>query len=210
VNKPKSLYISIFFFSFSSIYSTGTGLSSKYNECQKALRKTAYQGNWEQAKRLVQEGTDPNLHLKTKKTGSIFVFNILTAAIRDNRYDVVTFLLEHHADPREIGPFGLGSLHVLFYEKNKQDPLDKKMIKLLLDFGANPNETNRMNNHPLWESLEDKDLEILKLFVKAGADIMHTSPYWSWQETQKYNPQVYAYLIHMREKRSEKSNNVRK
>lgn len=146
------------------IAATAVILYYVFNKDQQ-LKRALYKHDWESVKKFIEKGANPNISLNwttMKQQGH----SPLTVAVAEDRIDIVKFLLDHKADPRLVGPFGVESLHYTIATNNPE------MVTLLLQHGADPNESNRMNEMPVWVHFaQTGNVDILKLFIEAGANI---------------------------------------
>lgn len=158
------------------------------------LKYATEHNNWDRVIKLVQAGANPNIYIDYKTPlGDSLVWSPLTAALYGGRHDVVKLLLEYKADPNMAGPFGAKPIYIPAAKH------DLEMVKLLFEYGADPEASDRMwhDRGPFWSYLADKDLEVLKLFVQAGANITQKEKdhyLWDTEYDRSHNPAVYQYL----------------
>lgn len=111
--------------------------------------------NLDAVKILLNSGADPN-----ERVGQIsFPLNI---AINRGQVEAVRDLLEAGARPNEIT--GQSPLFDAIYKNNFE------IIKLLLDYGADPNLKDKKGNTPIDIAIENESNEIIKLLLDHGAN----------------------------------------
>ena len=102
---------------------------------------------------------------------------IIEAAV-SGEFDLLQSFSKNGADFNEFGPYGdslLEDIISLLYFEEK--PFRYKIVKTLIEFGADPNgigiDPNRpeeANNSPLTPAMLQMDTEMLKVLLEAGAD----------------------------------------
>lgn len=97
----------------------------------------------------------------------------LHRAIIDNNYGIVELLLKRGADPNISVIYWGTSLHTAYLS----DKTDLKLIRLLFDYGADPNATDDRNERPLGYAISHENPEYIKLLLEKGAD---TNAYTKW------------------------------
>jgi ankyrin repeat protein len=92
----------------------------------------------------------------------------LMAATLSGRTEIVTYLLEHDADPDSANRDGLTALHLA--ARNG----DTRLVKILLDFGADPDTQDKHLMTPLMYAVmrnsNNDHYKIIKKLLAAGAD----------------------------------------
>lgn len=115
---------------------------------------------------------------------------LMTHAIAMNKPRVAEFLLNHHADPdfisHDYAPLQLAAR----FRRSR-------IVKILLEAGANPNITDSLGNTPLFAAASQPGLRTIKLLVKHGAWVRyynryHLSP--AMIASLSGNPRNAAYL----------------
>lgn len=91
----------------------------------------------------------------------------LHRAIIDNNYGIVELLLKRGADPNISVIYWGTPLHTAFLS----DKTDLKLIRLLFDYGADPNSIDGRNERPLGYAVSHENPESIKLLLEKGADI---------------------------------------
>ncbi|MBA3662312.1 MAG: DnaJ domain-containing protein [Gammaproteobacteria bacterium] len=132
-------------------------------------------------RKLLQAGANPN-------SGWGFYSSPLQHAITHGFFDVATLLLQKGANPDSLAYRDVSYrftseytiLHWICIHGIENNILDTDMVKLLLQFGANPNAQNGSSSilkdiastHQ-WASLDNrrKQLEIIHLLLQFGADL---------------------------------------
>ena len=97
--------------------------------------------------KLLENGADINAQNELEET----VLNEIVDKLQDDpdRYKVVTFLLNHGADPKILDKERCGPL------QNAMFVMDTEMLKLLLEHGADPNaESGSTDNETLYDWAE--------------------------------------------------------
>jgi ankyrin repeat protein len=138
----------------------------------------------ESIKILYEAGVSPNV----RKDG---VYTPLCSAIRDNSADIVTYLLEHGADPNlnaaEYPAFKcITHSRVHFLPQlvaagaNLRSPKgivecavahnNKDALMYLLDQGVSPNDKGADGNTPLTTAIKDERVDLVDLLLSKGAD----------------------------------------
>lgn len=133
---------------------------------------------------IIQAGVSPNI----RKDG---VYTPLCSAIRDNSADIVTYLLEHGADPNlkasEYPAFKCITHHrphflpqLVAAGANLREPKgiietaiahnDKDALMYLLDQGVSPNDRSPEGNTALTTAIRDNRIEFVDLLLANGAD----------------------------------------
>jgi hypothetical protein len=114
---------------------------------------------------------------------SLIFINLLSSPnylLSDDAYDIIKFLLENGADPNigdSLRHYKTALHYINFSAMNEKrnDNYIKKSIEmsiLLLDFGANPNQTCLVINKPTpWSQLFwCKDKKLIKKYLEKGSD----------------------------------------
>lgn len=133
---------------------------------------------------LMQAGVSPNV----RKDG---IYTPLCSAIRDNSADIVTYLLEHGADPNlnaaEYPAFKcITHDRVHFLPQLQAAGVDlrspkgiietavahnnKEALMWLLDQGLSPNDRSPQGNTPLSTAIRDERIEMVEILLAKGAD----------------------------------------
>ncbi len=85
-------------------------------------------------------------------------------AVKDRRHEQVENLLIAGADPNRTNVFDMKiPLHVAIEQS------DVEMVRILLKYGAKPNQKNSFGDAMLHDAAESGNLEIVKMLVEAGA-----------------------------------------
>ncbi|XP_020091446.1 ankyrin-1-like [Ananas comosus] len=161
-----------------------------------AFHVAATEGKIDVCKYFVEElGLDVNV---TSYKGDTPLFH----AALENHLAVVEYLLDHGADPSIPDERGYSVLHCASQEGHcevvnlllsKGIPVDpnsfvgtplnaaarnrqEKIVKILLEHGANPNKVSDSIFSPLLVSVLTESLECTKLLIKAGADVNASTP----------------------------------
>jgi serine/threonine protein kinase len=164
----------------------------------------------------IRAGGNPNVYVDspydfneglTEHDGHLLMLN---CAIRYNKFEVAEYLLDHHADPNLFDNYNnhrsrTTSLHEAMLTG------DERMVKLLLDRGANPNATNERGDTPLHCLLDNKSsgecrtlkvsYNLFEMFIKYKADprvankegntVLHIAA------AQQNQPYIYDRLIQL-------------
>ena len=123
---------------------------------QGLIEYATYHNNLECVKILIEAGGNIN----EKHNG---VYTPVTTAIRDNRIEILSYLLSHGADPNEPGE-GIPLINAARYE-------DQKRLMMLLDAGADVNKKNDSGRTALMVTCESGLIENVKLLIQRGADV---------------------------------------
>lgn len=138
------------------------------------LYEAAWDGQVEEAERLLKQGADVNALTPTGRS-------VLWAAINKRRNSMVELLLNHGADPNMPEPAASGSLAEATGVIG-DTPLyigilmkDVSLVEILLKHGADPNRPDRSGFYPLDHASKfSKSKDIKRILINAGAT-KHTS-----------------------------------
>lgn len=119
----------------------------------------------------------PYCDLRTERifrnyTGNTLLNKAVSYADTQVGYEIVKLLLEHGANPNQVGYCAELPLETAF--------LTPKVVALLLEYGANPNQANGLGYVPLHRIIyEDAEIAIpvIELLLKYGADINAIKPF---------------------------------
>ncbi len=93
-------------------------------------------------------------------------WSALHHAAQQNKYDFINLLLDHKANPQQRDKDGRTALLV---NLNRADGGDIKVVDLLLNRGADPNEMDDIVGGGLHYAVINNDFQIAKRFLQAGA-----------------------------------------
>jgi ankyrin repeat protein len=140
-------------------------LKGKHHRAEKAIREAIYGGHVSTVALLLERGLDVNAPLVMKD-------NLLGAAVRDGRVELIKFLLARGAVPLNTLD-NIGSTPLL---DALHHPLETAIIEALLRAGANPNVASSQCT-PLMSAAKYIDrTELISLLLKAGADVHGSAP----------------------------------
>ena len=120
------------------------------------IELATYCNDLESIEILLEAGEDIN----QKHDG---VYTPLTTAIRDNKIEVLAYLLSHGADPNALGE-GLPLINASRYA-------DPQRLKMLLDAGADVDRKHDNGRTALMAACEKGLVDNVKLLIERGADI---------------------------------------
>ena len=120
------------------------------------LEYAIYYNSLESVKILLEAGEDINY----KHDG---VYTPLTTAIRDNRTEILSYLLSRGADPNVLGE-GLPLINASRYA-------DPHRLKMLLDAGADVNRKDDNGSTALMAACEKGLIENVKILMERGGDV---------------------------------------
>ena len=121
------------------------------------MLNAARRGNIDEARNLLDEGTDPS----TKDPSE---FTPLHHAAKGGKVSVVELLLGYGADPNAKENSGSASLHYAAQDGHNE------IIQLLLEYWADPNSKDNNGLTPLHIAAKGKKVFMVKLLLDAGAD----------------------------------------
>lgn len=131
---------------------------------QTALLFAIENGNLELVNLLLENGADPNLE---NKEGNPPLFIPLSTIYLKNSDEIIKTLLEHKANPNFIAKDV--SKNPLLLLAIKRVPKD--IVQMFLDFGAEVNSHNNLNETGLYIAVGEKNLDMCSLLIKYGADV---------------------------------------
>ena len=166
------------------------------------IAQAILKGDNESLKRLLADGANPNRgYQETKLVQSglrertkVVTYSALQLAIADSRTDMVEALLDAGANPNftlynkglplslavKAGKHAMARALIKAGARVDNDGVlataarnaDKTMVELLLDHGANPNQSSRTENlrFPLMYALKKQDYDIFQLLLDHGAN----------------------------------------
>ena len=124
---------------------------------------------------FIANGVDVNF----KAEGNGTYPSALATAMSERRLDIVELLLNAGADPNlsfdgEIYEdrflVNVQEITVVFWTVRSDKPIDLKILKLLIDKGANINKANSLGNTPLIDACELGKIESVKILLANGAN----------------------------------------
>ena len=124
-------------------------------------------------------------------------------AIVDNQVEVAAYLLGNGADPNQVS--GDQSLLKWAIRHDRE-----RILRLLIEFGADVNETDKKKNTPLIYAASLNNMEVCKILADRGADPLHTNLRGKRASDFAYNyedSKAYRYLKYM-EQQSERGDSV--
>ena len=124
----------------------------------KLLRDAVEHEDVDQARSLLDEGTDPDARDASNSTPLHF-------AAKVGNLDVVELLLEYGADPNAREEAGSISLH--HAAQNGHD----RLVQLLLDYRADTEAKDESGSTPLHIAAKGKNVLTVKLLLDSGADL---------------------------------------
>lgn len=114
---------------------------------------------------LLENGYDPNTILEKSPYWRPLEAAIEEIGLYDGSIEIVRILLRFGADPNAWdGQHRVTPLHSAIRYNNKE------AIQLLLEAGANPNAVSNLGESALSWAVEQNDYEMVKLFLRFGAD----------------------------------------
>lgn len=139
--------------------------------CSKAIHIAAANGHVNVIKALLARGQSINAHDNSDSDGNNVVIGDgdddwetpLMAAIRNNQFETVKFLLDHKADiavPKNRG----NCLHLAVYSNNIE------LVKLLLQYNLDLNALNDHNETPLMVAVRNNKVEMANYLLSLGSD----------------------------------------
>jgi ankyrin repeat protein len=156
----------------------------------------------EYIKILLENGSDANSQDIEGKTPLHYTMKYFVSKNEKNisKTDVLKLLLDNGANPDIQDKDGMTPLHYCFSEKdrnfyNKDYKIYNKEAKMLLEYNANPNITNKNDRSCLYYALKncksDIDLEIIDLLLNKKVDLYNgnnrnSSPLWALLENYSY------------------------
>ena len=130
-----------------------------------ALYWAASRGHIDLARRLLDEGVDPN-----DQSGRL----PLGGAAYDGHLEIVKLLVDRGADVNAVdrgsGGSGETALHVATRAQRLEGALRLEIVRLLLKAGANVNVRNKDGITPLMNALEEKDIALLLIAGRADVN----------------------------------------
>ena len=119
------------------------------------LIRATTNGNMGIVRMLVESGADVNI-MQLNGENSIAIASSL------DYYEIAEYLLKHHADPNVRAHGGLTPLALAE---------NSRMVKLLLDNGADPNIPDSDGDLPIIARIDNGDVASVELLIEAGTDI---------------------------------------
>lgn len=112
---------------------------------------------------LIIYKANPNVFGKTEITPLMW-------AAKHKRADLVSLLLHSRANPNLLNKRNNGALSEVITHNNGDNAVDR-IVTILLNRGANPNETIPRYTHPILWAVEEQKFSIIDLLLKKNANI---------------------------------------
>lgn len=113
---------------------------------------------------LLEAGADPDTFTEAKS-------NPLLIAVAEGHADVVEILLDNNADVFATGVDGITPIMVAVQYKGGNAAIHSRLVKLLLDAGADPDSPNGLGRTLVWIATRTGYPEIIDVLVENGADV---------------------------------------
>lgn len=92
--------------------------------------------------------------------------SLLHFAVTYDRYEIAVFLMFNGSDPDCKTPIGITPLYMATYD----NPNSFQMVSLLLSKGCDKNAKSIYGHFPLYNAIEQRNVEVAKLLIESGAD----------------------------------------
>lgn len=130
------------------------------------LHKACAESNYEQVKKLLEKGADPNCYIKNYTA----LYVAIMKSSKSTCYKIIKALLEHGADPNAEYKFVLGSPFVYYCWR------DYDVLKLALKYGVNL-ETKHRHYTSVFSTFRYYNYKCCKLMIKKINDPLKARNY---------------------------------
>jgi ankyrin repeat protein len=144
----------------------------------KDLLKFIHEGNYEKVQQLLEEGIDPNTPVFLSYFNKEKDTYPLIQAVQQGNISIVNLLINHKANINVSTKWdGETPLHSAFFMSNENwDHKEKKnrrhkMIKYLVEHGADVNAQGGFCVTPLLQAVSDDDSIMVEYLIQNGADV---------------------------------------